>query len=108
MKPIHILFACLFLPVAALGQSSNAHPDSSVSDTNLAAEIKSLREALLQTQKQMAAQQREIEALRAQSKNADAVPAVSAPPARSTSAAVGNSAAPAIESTVASASAKVQ
>jgi len=69
MKPIHILFACLFLPVAALGQSSNANPDSSVNDTNLASEVKALREALLQTQKQMAAQQREIETLKAQSKD---------------------------------------
>src|ERR1700761_6120361 len=108
MKAIYILIACLLLPVVLRAQANSTNSDSSANDTNLAAEIKSLREALLQTQKQMAAQQREIEALRAQTKNADAVPAVSAPPARSTSAAVGNSAAPAIESTVASASAKVQ
>ncbi len=52
------------------GTSQRANPDSSANDTNLAAEIKSLREALSQTQKQMAAQQREIQALKAQSKNA--------------------------------------
>jgi hypothetical protein len=70
MKPIYLLFACLFLPGVVRAQASGANPDSSANDTNLAAEIKSLREALSQTQKQMAAQQREIEALKAQSKNA--------------------------------------
>src|SRR6266851_573433 len=69
MKPIHILFACLLFPVVARGQTSNANPDSSANDTNLAAELKALREALSQTQKQMAAQQREIETLKARSKD---------------------------------------
>jgi hypothetical protein len=72
MKPIRILFACLFLPVVALGQSSNANPDFPANDTNLAAEVKALREALLQTQKQMAAQQHEIEALKERAKTEQA------------------------------------
>ena len=45
-------------------------PDSSANNPNLVDEVKSLREALLQTQRQMAAQQREIEILKAHSKNA--------------------------------------
>src|ERR1700751_5286947 len=69
MKPIHILFACFFFPVVALGQTSNPNPDSSANDTSLAAEVKALREALLQTQKPMAAQQRELEPLKAKSKD---------------------------------------
>jgi len=69
MKPIHILLACLLLPGVVRAQSSSARADSSASDTNLAAEVKALREALLQTQRQMAAQQREIETLKAQSKD---------------------------------------
>jgi hypothetical protein len=108
MKVIYILIACLLLPGLVRAQASGSNPDSSANDTNLAAEIKSLREALLQTQKQMAAQQREIEILKAQSKNAEVVPPGSESPASSSSAAVGNSAAPAIESTAASPSAKVQ
>src|SRR5277367_4861999 len=64
MKPIYTLIACLVLAGVVRGQTGSANPDSSANDTNLAAEIKALREALLQTQKQMAAQQREIEALK--------------------------------------------
>ena len=69
MKPVHILFACLLLPGVVRAQTTSANPDSSVNDTNLATEVKALREALLQTQKQMAAQQREIETLKARSKD---------------------------------------
>jgi hypothetical protein len=79
-----------------------------LNDANLAAEIKSLREALLQTQNQMAAQQREIEILKAQSKTAEAAPAASELPVNPGSGAIDNSAPAAIESKVASASAKVQ
>src|SRR6266436_4323627 len=67
MKPIHILLACFFLPGVVKAQTSSANPDSSANDTNLAMEVKALREALLQ--KQMAAQQREIETLKARSKD---------------------------------------
>jgi len=69
MKPIHILLACFLLPGVVKAQTSSANPDSSANDTNLAMEVKALREALLQTQKQMAAQQREIETLKARSKD---------------------------------------
>jgi hypothetical protein len=69
MKPIYILLACFLLPGVVKAQTSSANPDSSANDTNLATEVKALREALLQTQRQMAAQQREIEGLKAQSKD---------------------------------------
>ena len=69
MKPIYILLACFLLPGVVEAQTSSPNPDSSANDTNLATEVKALREALLQTQRQMAAQQREIERLKAQSKD---------------------------------------
>ena len=75
MKPVHILFACLLLPGVVRAQATSTNPDSSAKDTDLAAEVKALRDALLQTQRQMAAQQREIETLKAQSKNTVTVPA---------------------------------
>jgi hypothetical protein len=70
MKPILILITCLLLPCVVRAQGSSVNSGSSANDTGLAAEIKALREALSQTQIQMAAQQREIEALKAQSRNA--------------------------------------
>jgi hypothetical protein len=73
MKPIYVLIVCLLVPGFVRGQDGGANSDSSASDTGLAAEVKALREALSQTQKQMAAQQREIEALKAQPR--DGVPA---------------------------------
>jgi hypothetical protein len=107
MKPLHILIACLLLPGVVQAQAA-ANLVSSADDTNLAAEIKSLREALSQTQKQMAAQQREIEALKAQSKNAVIGAGSSEPfPSRSNGDA-GKSAAPVPESTVAPANANIQ
>jgi hypothetical protein len=72
MKPIYILIACLLLTGAVRGQTNGANPDSSANDANLAAEVKALREALLQTQKQMAAQQQEIEALKERAKTEQA------------------------------------
>ena len=51
-----------------LAQDSGQEPNSSTNNPNLAAEVKALRDALLQTQKQVAAQQREIETLKRQSK----------------------------------------
>src|ERR1700739_4964686 len=107
MKPIHILFACLILPTVALGQSSNTNPDSSGNDTNLGAEVKALREALSQTQKQMAAQQREIETLKAQSKNAVTARAPSELPSRDDGAAGDPPASP-LEPTTVSADASIQ
>jgi hypothetical protein len=72
MKPIHILIACLLLPAAVRGQTNGANPDSSANDTNLASEVKALREALLQTQQQLAAQQHEIEVLKERAKTEQA------------------------------------
>src|SRR5258706_11903177 len=69
MKPIYVLLACFLLSGIVKAQTSSANPDSSANDTNLAMEVKALREALLQTQKQMAAQQRKIETLKARSKD---------------------------------------
>jgi hypothetical protein len=94
MKPIYILIACLLLPGAVRAQAGGANADSSANDVNLAAEIKSLREALVQTQKQMAAQQREIEALKAQSKNSESGAATNESPASRANEAVGNAGAP--------------
>jgi hypothetical protein len=67
-KAIHFSFVCLLLPCIALAQGSAQQTDSSKNDSDLAAEVKALRDALLQTQKQMAAQQREIEELRERAK----------------------------------------
>src|SRR6267142_3167058 len=69
MKPIYILLACFLLPGVVEAQTSSANPDSSANDTNSAMEVKALSAALLQTQRQMAAQQREIETLKARSKD---------------------------------------
>ena len=57
MKAIHIFLAFLLLPGAVLAQDSGQEPDSSANKHDLAAEVKALREALTQTQKQLAAQQ---------------------------------------------------
>jgi hypothetical protein len=67
MKISHLVVcAWLFLGVIALAQNSNGQdPNSSANRTNLAGEVEALREALSQTQKQLAAQQREIETLKA-------------------------------------------
>src|SRR5260370_23053385 len=70
MKLIYFLLASLLLPAIMLAQGSGREHDSSKSKTNLTAEVKALREALMQTQKQLAAQQQEIETLRVQSRNA--------------------------------------
>ena len=75
MKAIHIFFACVLLPGAMLGQAGGQETDSSMNNT-LTAEVKALREALQQTQKQVAAQQREIETLKTQSKAEPATSAV--------------------------------
>ena len=69
MKALFICFACLILPGVILAQTAGQPPDSSANNPDLRAEVKALREALQQTQNQVAAQQREIETLKAQSKN---------------------------------------
>src|SRR5260370_28521752 len=70
MKLIYFLLASLLLPAIMLAQGSGREHDSSKSKTDLTAEVKALREALMQTQKQLAAQQQEIETLKVQSRNA--------------------------------------
>ena len=71
MKAIHILLACLLLPgitwAQAKGQDAGSSP---ASGTDLASEVQALREALSQTQKQVAAQASEIQTLKTQSKAA--------------------------------------
>src|SRR5579862_4384708 len=57
----------LIVPGCVLGQRA-AQTDSSAAASEVAAEVKALREALLQTQQQVAAQQHEIEILKSQSK----------------------------------------
>jgi hypothetical protein len=76
MKAIHILLACLLLPgitwAQANGQDAGSQP---ANGRDLAAEVQALREALSQTQKQVAAQASEIQTLKAQSKDASMTPA---------------------------------
>src|ERR1700723_1011097 len=68
MKLLHAICLLLLAPGLMLAQAGSQAPDSSPSDSEVAAELKALREALLQTQKQMAAQQQEIEALKERAK----------------------------------------
>jgi len=67
MKAIKVPLACLLLTGVMLGQVSTGASDPPGNDTSLAAEVQALREALSQTQKQLVAQQQEIESLKAQS-----------------------------------------
>ena len=69
MKAINILFACLLLPGVSWAQAGGQDPSSSAAGgTGLASEVQALREALSQTQKQVAAQASEIQILKAQSR----------------------------------------
>jgi hypothetical protein len=69
MKAICAFFALLFLPGMMPAQTSGQDANPLAENTNLVAEVKALREALQQTQKQVASQQHEIETLKEQSKN---------------------------------------
>src|SRR5580693_363752 len=66
MKPLRTLCLVLLAPGLMWAQASAPQVGSSQNDTELATELKAMREALSQTQKQMSAQQQEIEALRQQ------------------------------------------
>src|ERR1700679_4236380 len=69
MKAIQILLACLLLSGITWAQAQGQDPNSLPAiGTDLASEVQALREALSQTQKQVAAQQAEIQTLKAQSK----------------------------------------
>jgi hypothetical protein len=63
-----ILCLILVAPGLMWGQSGAQKADSPQKGSDVAAELKTLREALSQTQKQMALQQQEIDALKAQSR----------------------------------------
>jgi hypothetical protein len=69
------MLAWLLIPSLALAQANGQNSDPSPDATNLANEVKALREALLETQKQVTAQQREIEALKSGSKPVEGAPA---------------------------------
>jgi len=71
MKAICVFFAFLLLPGTMPAQARGQEP-SSAGNMNLAAEVNALREALQETQKQVADQQREIETLKAQPKSGQA------------------------------------
>ena len=64
MKLFHALCLLLLAPSLVQAQIGSSYSDSSRDNSDVAAEVKALREALLQTQKQVALQQREIETLR--------------------------------------------
>jgi hypothetical protein len=72
MNLLRSLFLLLVTPGLVWAQSSAQVTDASQNNPDVATELKALREALLQTQKQMASQQREIEALRDQVKTGQA------------------------------------
>src|ERR1700751_4456328 len=67
MLSLRILCLFLIAPSILCAQSSPEKVDSSPNNSDVATELKTLREALMQTQKQVAAQQQEIESLKARS-----------------------------------------
>jgi hypothetical protein len=74
MKLLHILCVLLLAPGLVLAQAGSQKSDSSSNNSDLATEVKALREALLQTQKQVAVQEREIETLKGERAKADPAP----------------------------------
>ena len=79
MKVFHLFIAPLFLASVVLAQDAGQDPKCSTNATNLAGEVQSLREALAQTQKQLAAEHQEIEALKANLKTGSTIPASNGP-----------------------------
>src|SRR3984893_13439187 len=69
LRMISLRILCLFLiaPGVIFAQSGSEKANSSANNSDVATELKTLREALVQTQKQVAAQQQEIESLKARS-----------------------------------------
>jgi hypothetical protein len=65
MISLRVLCLLLIAPGVIWAQSGPEKFDSSVNNSEVATELKTLREALMQTQKQVAAQQQEIETLKA-------------------------------------------
>jgi hypothetical protein len=74
MKLAPIWCVLLLSPGLVLAQTSSQKSDSASSNSDLATEVKALREALLQTQKQVALQEREIETLKGERAKADPAP----------------------------------
>jgi hypothetical protein len=75
MRAIHIVFASLLLPGITLAQAKGQDASSlPASGTDLAAEVQALREALSQTQKQVAEQQAEIQTLKTQPRDVQVTP----------------------------------
>ena len=68
MKLLHALCLLLLAPGLMLAQASPQNVDPSPNNADVVTELRAVREALLQTQKQLAVQQLEIEALKAQTK----------------------------------------
>jgi hypothetical protein len=69
LRMISLRVLCLFLiaPGVVCAQSGPEKVDSSPNNSDVTIELKTLREALMQTQRQVAAQQQEIETLKARS-----------------------------------------
>ena len=108
MKIVYCVFVALLGPGMMLAQSSGQQPVSSRNNTDLTSEVQALREALWQMQKQVAAQQQEIEALKSQSKNPVTVPSSSELLPSLGNGVAGDSVPSTLESTIASAGATVQ
>jgi hypothetical protein len=66
MLSLRVLCLLLIAPGVICAQSSPEQLDSSLNNSDVVAELKTLREVLMQTQKQVTAQQQEIETLKAQ------------------------------------------
>ena len=66
MISLRVLCLLVIAPGVLCAQSSPEKLDSPTNNTELAGEVKALREALLRTQKQVSAQQQEIETLKGQ------------------------------------------
>ena len=79
MKLIYLFVACLSLAGVVLAQDGGQDAKSSTNATNLAGEVQALREALAQTQKQLAAEHQEIETLKANLKTGSTIQASNAP-----------------------------
>jgi len=62
---LRVLCLLLIVPGVVYAQSDPQKVDSSATNSDVATELQTLREALMQTQKQVAAQQQEIETLKA-------------------------------------------
>src|ERR1700739_2453972 len=76
MRAVPSVLACVLLPGVTVAQGKGQDPGSLPDPgTDLASEVQALREALSQTQKQLATQQAEIQTLKAQSKAGLVTPA---------------------------------